>query len=85
VRSFAEARRSLFPDSGAEWIECAGAYAVFDGIDSPRAYDFFQQFMVKHPKFSNPQSSPHLIAAFLSAFSSLSGIHPARPVLHFLG
>lgn len=32
---FAEARRRLFPDSGAEWIECAGAYAVFDGIDSP--------------------------------------------------
>lgn len=32
---FAEARRRLFPDSGAEWIECAGAYAVFDGVDSP--------------------------------------------------
>jgi hypothetical protein len=31
---FAEARRRLFPDSGAEWMECAGAYAVFDGIDS---------------------------------------------------
>lgn len=29
---FAEARRRLFPDSGAEWIECGGAYAVFDGI-----------------------------------------------------
>jgi GNAT superfamily N-acetyltransferase len=24
----------LFPDSGAEWIDCVGAYAVFDGIDS---------------------------------------------------
>jgi hypothetical protein len=32
---FAEARRRLFPHSGAEWIECAGAYAVFDGVDSP--------------------------------------------------
>jgi GNAT superfamily N-acetyltransferase len=31
---FAEARREIYPDSGAEWIECAGAYAVFDGIDS---------------------------------------------------
>jgi GNAT superfamily N-acetyltransferase len=37
---FAEARRSLFPDSGAEWIECAGAYAVFDGIDSPVTQTF---------------------------------------------
>ena len=32
---FAAARRRLFPESGAAWVECAGAYAVFDGIDSP--------------------------------------------------
>src|ERR1700674_5003393 len=37
---FAEARRRLFPDSGAEWIECAGVYAVFDGIDSPVTQTF---------------------------------------------
>ncbi|HTY63529.1 MAG TPA: GNAT family N-acetyltransferase [Acidobacteriota bacterium] len=37
---FAEARRRLFPDSGAEWIEYAGAYAVFDGIDSPVTQTF---------------------------------------------
>jgi GNAT superfamily N-acetyltransferase len=37
---FAETRRRLFPDSGAEWIECAGAYAVFDGIDSPATQTF---------------------------------------------
>ncbi len=37
---FAEARRRLFPDSGAEWMECAGAYAVFDGIDSPVTQSF---------------------------------------------
>ena len=37
---FAEARRRLFPDSGAEWIECAGAYAVFDRIDSPITQTF---------------------------------------------
>jgi hypothetical protein len=36
----AEARRRLFPDSGAEWIECAGAYAVFDGIESPITQTF---------------------------------------------
>jgi GNAT superfamily N-acetyltransferase len=37
---FAEARRRLFPDSGAEWMECAGAYAVFDRIDSPVTQTF---------------------------------------------
>jgi GNAT superfamily N-acetyltransferase len=37
---FAEARRRLFPASGAEWMECAGAYAVFDGTDSPATQSF---------------------------------------------
>ena len=37
---FAEARRRLFPESGAEWMECAGAYAIFDGIDSPVTQSF---------------------------------------------
>jgi len=37
---FAEARRRLFPASGAEWMECGGAYAVFDGIGSPATQSF---------------------------------------------
>jgi len=37
---YAEARRRVCPDSGAEWIECAGAYAVFDGVDSPLTQSF---------------------------------------------
>lgn len=37
---FAEARRRLFPDSGAEWTECGGAFAVFDGVDSPVTQTF---------------------------------------------
>jgi len=37
---FAEARRRLFPGSGAEWMECAGACAVFDGVDSPITQTF---------------------------------------------
>lgn len=37
---FAEARRRVFPDSGSEWIECAGAYAVFDGIGAPTTQSF---------------------------------------------
>lgn len=37
---FAEARRKLFPECGSEWMECAGAYAVFDGIDAPTTQSF---------------------------------------------
>jgi hypothetical protein len=37
---FVEARRRLFPGSGAEWIECGGAYAAFDGTDSPVTQTF---------------------------------------------
>lgn len=36
----ANARRRLFPNCGAEWIECAGTYAVFDGIESPVTQTF---------------------------------------------
>jgi len=37
---FAEARQRLFPASGAEWMECAGAQVVFDGVDSPITQSF---------------------------------------------
>ena len=37
---FAAARRRLFPDCGSEWMECAGAFAVFDGIGSPVTQTF---------------------------------------------
>jgi GNAT superfamily N-acetyltransferase len=37
---FAEARRKLFPESGSDWMECAGAYVVFDGIGSPVTQTF---------------------------------------------
>ncbi len=37
---FAEARRKLFPDSDSEWMECAGAHAVFDGIGAPTTQSF---------------------------------------------
>jgi GNAT superfamily N-acetyltransferase len=39
-RAFAEARAHLDPASGAAWIECAGAWAVFDGEDSPVTQSF---------------------------------------------
>ena len=37
---FVEARAKLFPGSGAEWIEVAGAYAMFDGVKSPLTQTF---------------------------------------------
>jgi hypothetical protein len=38
--NFVEARAGLFPESEAEWIEVAGAYAMFDGIGSPVTQTF---------------------------------------------
>src|SRR6267378_2866600 len=37
---FVEARARVSPGSGAEWIEVAGAYAMFDGIRSPITQTF---------------------------------------------
>ena len=48
---FAEVRSHLHPESGAIWMECAGAYAVFDGIDSPVTQSF------QHPE-ANGRNSP---------------------------
>jgi GNAT superfamily N-acetyltransferase len=39
-REYAEARRRISPESGATWIECAGTYAVFEGVDSPITQSF---------------------------------------------
>ena len=36
----AEARLRHSPQSGAAWMECGGAYAVFDGVDSPCTQTF---------------------------------------------
>lgn len=37
---FVEARAKAFPDSGAEWLEVAGAYAMYDGAESPLTQTF---------------------------------------------
>ena len=37
---FVEARAQAFPDVGAQWIEVAGAYAMFDGVGSPLTQTF---------------------------------------------
>jgi hypothetical protein len=37
---FVDARARLFPDRGARWIEVAGAYAMYDGVESPATQTF---------------------------------------------
>lgn len=37
---FIESHAKLFPESGAEWIEVAGVYALFDGAESPSTQTF---------------------------------------------
>ncbi len=37
---FVKARTEMFPESGADWMEAAGAYAMFDGIESPLTQTF---------------------------------------------
>jgi hypothetical protein len=37
---FVEARAALFPESGARWIDVAGAYAMYDGAASPLTQTF---------------------------------------------
>ncbi|MBA3439036.1 MAG: GNAT family N-acetyltransferase [Pyrinomonadaceae bacterium] len=39
-REFVEARATIFPESGARWIEVAGVYAMYDGIKSPATQTF---------------------------------------------
>ena len=71
---FAEAGRRLIPGSRSEWIECAGGYAVFDGVDSPvtqcfglgifeeltaAALDRVEQFFFERGAASDLEISPH--------------------------
>lgn len=37
---FVEARARVIPESGAQWIEVAGAYAMYDGVTSPVTQTF---------------------------------------------
>lgn len=37
---FVEARAKMFPEGGAEWMEAGGAFAMFDGVESPCTQTF---------------------------------------------
>ena len=38
--AFADARKKLDPQTSSTWIKCAGATAVFDGVDAPTTQTF---------------------------------------------
>ncbi|HVZ83547.1 MAG TPA: GNAT family N-acetyltransferase [Terracidiphilus sp.] len=77
---FAAARLHAFPESGAAWIKCAGADAVFDGADSPitqtfglgvfepltpAALDTIEQFLLSRGAVPMHEVSPFAGAATL--------------------
>jgi hypothetical protein len=82
---FADARRRLFPDSGSEWIQFSGAYAVFDGIGSPvtqtfglgifeeltaASLDVIERFFLDRGAQVDHEVSPHAGVAALSLLCS---------------
>jgi hypothetical protein len=82
---FAEARRRLFPDSRSEWMECSGAYAVFDGVASPvtqsfglgifeeltaSSLDVIERFFLDRGAAVDHEVSPHAGAVALSLLCS---------------
>jgi GNAT superfamily N-acetyltransferase len=82
---FAAARRRLFPDSGSEWMQFSGAYAVFDGIGSPltqtfglgifeeltaAALDVIERFFLDRGAQVDHEVSPHAGVAALSLLCS---------------
>src|SRR3954468_24874808 len=69
-----EARGAVRPQVGAEWIEVAGAYAMFDGPDSPITQTFglglFEPFaepefeQVEHFFTTRGAGSAHEVSSF---------------------
>jgi len=82
---FAAAGQRVYPETGAKWIACAGAYAVFDGIDSPvtqtfglglfeelapRSLDFIERFFLDLKAPVFHEVSPFIGAAALDLLCS---------------
>ena len=88
--SFVEARAHLQPEVGAQWIEVAGAYAMFDGVESPITQTFglgvFDPVAVKHieaiESFFSQRNAPTfhevspLVDPSLLLLLSQRGYHP---------
>lgn len=88
---FVDTRKRLDPASGAEWIAVAGAYCMFDGVDSPLTQTFglgifehateddldkIEAFFDKHGAETFHEVSPMTDPAMLT----LLGEHGYRPI-----
>ncbi len=88
---FVETRARLGPDHGAEWIEVGGAYAMYDGAESPLTQTFglgiFEEATADHldeiESFFNAHNSPvfHEISPLANpSILTLLGERGYRPI-----
>jgi GNAT superfamily N-acetyltransferase len=86
-----DSRRELQPVVGAEWMEVAGVYAMFDGPDSPLTQTFglglFQRFLAREldevEEFFDARGAPtnHEVSAFAPTETlSLLGARGYTPI-----
>ncbi len=86
-----ESRRALQPEVGAEWVEVAGAYAMFDGPDSPLSQTFgiglFEPFLDREfsdvEQFFTTRGAPtfHEVSSFAAPETlSLLGARGYSPI-----
>ena len=76
-KGFAEARSRFDPESKSTWMECAGAYAVFDGIDSPVTQTFGLGLFEEPSESSMDQMERFFLdrgAAVMHEVSPLAGV-----------
>ncbi|KUG08576.1 GNAT family N-acetyltransferase [Solirubrum puertoriconensis] len=89
--SFVEARAKLHPESGAQWLEVAGTYAMFDGPDSPITQTFglglFEAVgeaeLVKLEQFFAERGAPVYHEVSPMADSALLALLPIRGYVPF--
>ncbi len=89
---FVGSHSKLFPESGAEWIEVAGVYAMFDGAESPTTQTFglgvfdeitnaeleeIEAFFKRHKSPVFHEVSPMADAGLLDLLSE-RGYHPVE-------
>jgi hypothetical protein len=86
-----DSRRELQPDVGAEWMDAAGVYAMFDGPSSPLTQTFglglFQPFLAREfeqvEEFFDSRGAPtsHEVSSFAPAETlSLLGARGYTPI-----
>ncbi|WP_210516990.1 GNAT family N-acetyltransferase [Hymenobacter terricola] len=85
--AFVEARARLHPASGAEWREVAGAYAMFDGPDSPLTQTFGLGLFAEATADDLGEIEAFFAARHAPVLHEISPLAPASlwPLLHARG